>query len=219
MISLTNITKSYASEKVLQNLNLTIAQGEYVAIMGSSGSGKSTLMNIIGTLEKPDSGEYFFLDNKVHHMSKRKLSLLRNNHIGFVFQSFQLIPNQSVYQNVLLPLIYKRKWVLNKKKHVQKALQLVGVEGKLHQKPQQLSGGQKQRVAIARAIINEPSLLLADEPTGSLDEATTEVILQLFDFLHQRGATIVMITHDAEVAKRAQRVLLLKDGALREYKL
>lgn len=221
MITLSNITKSYkttsGTEVVLKGLNLHIKESEYVAIMGSSGSGKSTLMNILGTLERPDAGEYFYGEKKIHRMGKRQLALLRNQQIGFVFQNFQLIPNLSVYQNVMLPLVYGRKWFTGKKEMVRKALQMVGLEGKVHQKPYLLSGGQKQRVAIARAIVNGPSLLLADEPTGSLDEATTESILEIFDDLHQSGVTIIMITHDSEVAKRAERVLYLKGGVIKEY--
>lgn len=220
MITLSNITKSYktasGTEVVLKGLNLHIKESEYVAIMGSSGSGKSTLMNILGTLERPDAGEYFCGEKKIHRMGKRQLALLRNQQIGFVFQNFQLIPNLSVYQNVMLPLVYGRKWFTGKKEMVRKALQMVGLEGKVHQKPYLLSGGQKQRVAIARAIVNGPSLLLADEPTGSLDEATTESILEIFDDLHQSGVTIIMITHDSEVAKRAERVLYLKGGVIKE---
>lgn len=201
----------------MQNLNLHIEEAEYVAIMGSSGAGKSTLMNILGTLEKPDSGEFFYHEKRIHKMRGHKLALLRNKEIGFVFQNFQLIPNQSVYQNVMLPLVYGQKWFGGKKEMVRKALRMVGLEGKISQKPHQLSGGQKQRVAIARAIVNGPSLLLADEPTGSLDEETTESILGIFDDLHQSGVTIIMITHDMEVAKRAQRILYLKGGTIKEH--
>lgn len=220
MIRLSNIRKSYRSaagkESVLEGLDFQLDKGEYVAIMGASGTGKSTLMNILGTLERPDDGEYIFRDKKVHRMGNGKLTLLRNEEIGFVFQNYQLIPNLSVYQNVLLPLAYKRKWQSEKRTRVKRALAMVGLEGKLKAKPHQLSGGQKQRVAIARAIVNEPSLLLADEPTGSLDEMTTESILEIFDELHQRGVTIILITHDPEVAKRAERILYLKGGRIKE---
>ncbi|AXI10927.1 ATP-binding cassette domain-containing protein [Oceanobacillus sp. 143] len=221
MMTLSNINKSYKSaagkESVLGGLDFHIGEGEYVAIMGSSGTGKSTLMNILGTLERPDDGEYMFRGKAIHKMSNRKLTLMRNKEIGFVFQNYQLIPNLSIYQNVMLPLEYRRKWFMNKRDRVRKALAMVGLEGKLRQKPYQLSGGQKQRVAIARAIVNEPSLLLADEPTGSLDEKTTESILEIFDDLHQRGVTIIMITHDLEVAKRAERTVYLKGGLLKEH--
>ncbi|MFC7365186.1 MULTISPECIES: ABC transporter ATP-binding protein [Bhargavaea] len=220
MIRLKSISKSYRSaagkDSVLEGLDFQVDEGEYVAIMGASGTGKSTLMNILGTLERPDAGEYIFRDKKIHKMSNRKLTLLRNEEIGFVFQNYQLIPNLSVYQNVLLPLAYKRKWQSRKRERVKKALSMVGLEEKLKAKPHQLSGGQKQRVAIARAIVNEPSLLLADEPTGSLDEKTTESILEIFDELHERGVTIILISHDPEVAKRAQRILHLKGGRIKE---
>lgn len=220
MITLSNIHKSYQSaserEYVLKSLDFSIDKGEYVAIMGASGSGKSTLMNILGTLEQIDAGEYWYEDRRIDTMSKGKLTLLRNKKMGFVFQSFQLISNLSIYQNVMLPLIYNRKWFIRKKEIVRKALASVGLETKWRQKPHQLSGGQKQRVAIARAIVNEPSLLLADEPTGSLDEENTESILTIFDDLHQKGVTIILITHDPEVAKRAQRTLVLKNGILKE---
>src|SRR5690606_812909 len=169
MIRLSNISKSYRSaagrESVLKGLDFELDEGEYVAIMGASGTGKSTLMNILGTLERPNAGEYIFRDKKVHRMGNGKLTLLRNEEIGFVVQNYQLIPNLSVYQNVLLLLSYKRKWQSKKRERVKRALSMVGLEGKLKAKPHQLSGGQKQRVAIARAIVNEPSLLLADEPT------------------------------------------------------
>lgn len=221
MMTLSNIDKSYKSsagrEAVLRGLEFQISEGEYVAIMGSSGTGKSTLMNILGTLERPDAGEYLFRGKKIHQMSNRKLTLMRNKEIGFVFQNYQLIPSLSIYQNVMLPLEYHRKWFINKRNRVRKALMMVGLEGKLKSKPQHLSGGQKQRVAIARSIVNEPSLLLADEPTGSLDEETTKSILKIFDDLHQRGVTIILITHDMEVAKRAERIMYLKGGLLKEY--
>ncbi|WP_394238261.1 ABC transporter ATP-binding protein [Niallia oryzisoli] len=221
MIILSNIHKSYKSaagkELVLKDLSFSIDKGEYVAIMGSSGAGKSTLMNILGTLERADAGEYLYEDKRIEKMSKGQLTLLRNEKIGFVFQNFQLIPNLSVSQNVLLPLIYNRKWFARKNDRVRKALDLVGLGAKMRQKPHQLSGGQKQRAAIARAIVNEPSLLLADEPTGSLDEENTEYILNIFDELHQKGVTIILITHDLEVAKRAQKIMMLKGGVLREY--
>ncbi|WP_428912665.1 ABC transporter ATP-binding protein [Niallia sp. Krafla_26] len=223
MITLSNIHKSYRSaagkELVLKNLDFSIDKGEYVAIMGSSGSGKSTLMNIIGTLETADAGEYRYEDRRINTLSKGKLTQLRNEQMGFVFQNFQLIPNLSIYQNVMLPLIYNRKWFIRKKEYVRKAIESVGLQAKMRQKPHQLSGGQKQRVAIARAIVNEPALLLADEPTGSLDEENTEFILNIFDDLHQKGVTIILITHDAEVAKRAQRTMMLKGGVLKEVQL
>ncbi|KAB7707391.1 ATP-binding cassette domain-containing protein [Bacillus aerolatus] len=220
MIELREAKKFYRSggEKVpvLRGVNLQIGQGEYVAIMGKSGSGKSTLLNLLGTLDVLDGGEYELAGQAVHKMGKGKRAALRNKEIGFVFQNFQLIPNLSVYQNVLLPLTYGRKKWVGKKAKVLNMLEEVGLSNKKSQKPSRLSGGEKQRVAIARALINEPSLILADEPTGSLDEGTTESVLQLIDRVHKNGATVVMITHDIEVAKRAERTLLLQNGMLRE---
>lgn len=218
MITLHQIKKAFHSGSSTQNIlcgaDLKVEPGEYVAIMGKSGSGKSTLLNIIGALDAADSGEYILAGKQVHKMWESRRTALRNAEIGFVFQQFQLIPNLSVYQNVLLPLTYGRKRLGKKKARVLKLLDEVGLADKKHQKPVRLSGGEKQRVAIARALVNEPSLLLADEPTGSLDEATTESILQLFDRVHQQGTTIVVITHDQEVADRADRVVHLQNGVL-----
>ena len=216
MITLRQIKKAFHSgsgkQEILRGIDLQIDPGEYVAIMGKSGSGKSTLLNILGALDTADSGEYILAQKPVHKMRQRKQTALRNAEIGFVFQQFQLIPNLSVYQNVLLPLTYGRKRLGRKKARVLQLLEEVGLADKKGQKPIRLSGGEKQRVAIARALVNEPSVLLADEPTGSLDEATTESILQLFDRVHQQGTTIVVITHDQEVADRAQRVIHLRNG-------
>ncbi|MEM1502865.1 ABC transporter ATP-binding protein [Domibacillus sp. 8LH] len=218
MITLRRVQKAFQTgssrQDILRSVDLQIDPGEYVAIMGKSGSGKSTLLNILGALDSTDSGEYILAGKPVHKMRQSKRTALRNTEIGFVFQQFQLIPNLSVYQNVLLPLTYGRKKLGRKKARVLQLLEEVGLADKKKQKPSRLSGGEKQRAAIARALVNEPSILLADEPTGSLDEATTETILQLFDRVHQQGTTIVVITHDQEVADRAQRVIHLKDGVL-----
>ncbi|WP_309089113.1 ABC transporter ATP-binding protein [Domibacillus sp.] len=218
MITLRRVQKAFQTgssrQDILRSVDLQIDPGEYVAIMGKSGSGKSTLLNILGALDSTDSGEYILAGKPVHKMRQSKRTALRNTEIGFVFQQFQLIPNLSVYQNVLLPLTYGRKKLGRKKARVLQMLEEVGLADKKKQKPSRLSGGEKQRAAIARALVNEPSILLADEPTGSLDEATTETILQLFDRVHQQGTTIVVITHDQEVADRAQRVIHLKDGVL-----
>ncbi|MCM3791219.1 ABC transporter ATP-binding protein [Domibacillus indicus] len=218
MITLRRVQKAFQTgssrQDILRSVDLQIDPGEYVAIMGKSGSGKSTLLNILGALDSTDSGEYILAGKPVHKMRQSKRTALRNTEIGFVFQQFQLIPNLSVYQNVLLPLTYGRKKLGRKKARVLQLLEEVGLADKRKQKPSRLSGGEKQRAAIARALVNEPSILLADEPTGSLDEATTETILQLFDRVHQQGTTIVVITHDQEVADRAQRVIHLKDGVL-----
>jgi putative ABC transport system ATP-binding protein len=218
MLELRNVRKHYRSgtEKmdILRGVDLRVEQGEYVAIMGKSGSGKSTMLNLLGTLDSLDSGEYELAGKQVHKMRSIRRTALRNEEIGFVFQHFQLIPNLSVYRNVLLPLTYGRKRLKGKKTRVMELLDEVGLLSKKSQKPDRLSGGEKQRVAIARALVNEPSLILADEPTGSLDEETTESILNLFDRVHKKGATIVVITHDIEVAKRAGRILHLQNGVL-----
>jgi putative ABC transport system ATP-binding protein len=218
MIEFRDVRKHYRSgsqkSEVLRGLNFRVEQGEYVAIMGKSGSGKSTLLNLLGTLDVLDSGEYELAGKSVHKMSRGRRAALRNKEIGFVFQHFQLIPNLSVYQNVLLPLTYGRKRLGKKKSRVLALLEEVGILDKKGQKPDRLSGGEKQRVAIARALVNEPGLILADEPTGSLDEETTESILSLFDKVHKNGATIVVITHDLEVAERADRILRLQNGVL-----
>lgn len=221
MIELREAKKWFRSggEKVpvLRGVNLRVEQGEYVAIMGKSGSGKSTLLNLLGTLDTLDGGEYELAGKAVHKMSKRKRAALRNKEIGFVFQHFHLIPNLSVYHNVMLPLTYsKRRWS-KKRERVMDLLEQVGLANKKRQKPSRLSGGEKQRVAIARALVNEPGLILADEPTGSLDEETTESVLGLLDRVHKDGATILVITHDMEVAKRAERILFLKNGVLEEW--
>lgn len=218
MIEFRDVRKYYRSGgrkiEILRGVDLRVEQGEYIAIMGTSGSGKSTMLNLLGTLDTLDSGEYELVGKSVHKMSRGRRDALRNEEIGFVFQNFQLIPNLSVYQNVLLPLTYGRKRLRRKKARVLEILDEVGLIHKKGQKPDRLSGGEKQRVAIARALVNEPGLILADEPTGSLDEETTESILSLFDSVHAQGATIVVITHDMEVAKRADRILRLQNGVL-----
>lgn len=218
MIELRDVRKYYRSgngkAEILRGVNLRVEPGEYVAIMGKSGSGKSTMLNLLGTLDLLDSGTYELAGKSVHKMSRGRRACLRNEEIGFVFQHFQLIPNLSVYQNVLLPLTYGRKRLRRKKARVLALLDEMGISDKKNQKPDRLSGGEKQRVAIARALVNEPGLILADEPTGSLDEETTESILNLFDRVHKNGATIIVITHDIEVAERAGRILHLQNGVL-----
>lgn len=218
MIELRDVRKHFKSSgenlEILRGVNLRVEQGEYVAIMGKSGSGKSTMLNVLGTLDTLDTGEYKLAGKIVHKMSRAGRTALRNEEIGFVFQHFQLIPNLSVYHNVLLPLTYSRKRIERKKGKVLGLLEELGLLEKKKQKPAGLSGGEKQRVAIARALVNEPSLILADEPTGSLDEETTESILSIFDRVHQKGATIILITHDMEVAQRADRIVRLQNGVL-----
>ncbi|WP_144513849.1 ABC transporter ATP-binding protein [Bacillus sp. FJAT-22090] len=218
MIELRDVRKHYRSAsgktEILRGVDLLVEKGEYVAIMGKSGSGKSTMLNLLGTLDLLDNGTYELAGKPVEKMSKSRRSRLRNEEIGFVFQHFQLIPNLSVYQNVLLPLTYGRKRLRRKKARVLALLEEMGLLHKKNQKPNRLSGGEKQRVAIARALVNEPGLILADEPTGSLDEETSENILSIFDRMHKQGATIIVITHDIEVAERADRILHLQNGVL-----
>lgn len=218
LIELREARKVYRSgsgkDEILRGIDLLVEKGEYVAIMGKSGSGKSTLLNLLGALDVLDAGEYELAGKSVHEMRQGRRAALRNEEIGFVFQHFQLIPNLSVYQNVLLPLVYGKKRLGKKRSRVLSLLDEVGLLDKKNQKPARLSGGEKQRVAIARALVNEPGLILADEPTGSLDEETTESVLNLFDRVHKQGTTIMMITHDHDVAKRADRILRLQNGVL-----
>ena len=213
-----NIQKNYFQDKlkveVLKNINFSVEMGDYVAVMGPSGSGKSTLMNILGCLDLPTSGDYFLNGKDVLSLSEDELSDLRLNEIGFVFQNFQLLSSQSALENVELPLTYAKIPRSERRRRAIQALERVGLGDRLHFKPTQLSGGQKQRVAIARAIVNHPSLLLADEPTGALDSKSGVQIMDLFRQLNDEGVTIVMITHDAKVAQAANRQIAILDGEL-----
>lgn len=213
-----NIQKNYFQDKlkveVLKNINFSVETGDYVAVMGPSGSGKSTLMNILGCLDLPTSGDYFLNGKDVLSLSEDELSDLRLNEIGFVFQNFQLLSSQSALENVELPLTYAKIPKSERRQRAIQALERVGLGDRLHFKPMQLSGGQKQRVAIARAIVNNPSLLLADEPTGALDSKSGIQIMDLFRQLNDEGVTIVMITHDAKVAQAANRQIAILDGEL-----
>ena len=213
-----NIQKNYFQDKlkveVLKNINFSVEMGDYVAVMGPSGSGKSTLMNILGCLDLPTSGDYFLNGKDVLSLSEDELSDLRLNEIGFVFQNFQLLSSQSALENVELPLTYAKIPKSERRRRAIQALEGVGLGDRLHFKPTQLSGGQKQRVAIARAIVNHPSLLLADEPTGALDSKSGVQIMDLFRQLNDEGVTIVMITHDAKVAQAANRQIAILDGEL-----
>ncbi len=222
MISLKNINKSYKIAKeempILKNIDLTIKEGEFLAIMGPSGSGKSTLMNILGCLDKPSSGEYLLDGMNMIAGKEGKLASIRNKEIGFVFQTFHLLPRLTALQNVELPLVYAG---IKKKMRREKAadvLAKVGLSERLSFLPTKLSGGQKQRVAIARALVNNPRFILADEPTGALDSKTGEQILTLFSELNQEGVTIIMITHDKEVAEKADRIVYIRDGELNSSK-
>jgi putative ABC transport system ATP-binding protein len=215
---LRQITRTYVAGSqpvlALRGVSLSILSGEYVAIMGSSGSGKSTLMNIVGCLDKPTSGEYIFEGEPVHTFSEDKLAEVRNRKIGFVFQQFNLLPRMNALENVMLPLIYAHVRKEQRLERAEKVLRLVGLGDRIHHRPNELSGGQQQRVSIARALVNNPSLLLADEPTGALDSHTSAEIMTLLRELHDQGMTVVLVTHEAEIAAYARRVIRFKDGEI-----
>lgn len=217
VIELNNITKVYdmgVAQQVaaLQGVSLKIDKNEYVAIMGPSGSGKSTLMNIIGCLDTPTSGQYLFNGVSVSEMDDNNLARIRNKEIGFVFQTFNLLARSDSLHNVELPLIYAGIPASERKERARKTLQHVGLGDRGHHKPNELSGGQRQRVAIARALVTNPSIILADEPTGNLDSRTGEEIMSLFEDLHSQGNTIILVTHEAEIAEHAHRVIRVRDG-------
>ena len=220
ILELKNIFKDYNSDKltvpVLKDVSLQVEEGEYVAIMGPSGSGKTTLMNIIGCLDRPTSGEFYLAGTEVAALKDKELSNLRLNSIGFVFQSFHLMPRESAWENVSLPLSYAGIKKKERKERALKALARVGLEDRAAFMPTQLSGGQKQRVAIARAMVNNTKILLADEPTGALDSKSGAQIMELFQKLNEEGATIVMITHDKNIASHAKRVYNIIDGEISE---
>ena len=220
VINVSQLHKTYTLDGVqvpaLRGIDLRIEEGEFVAIMGPSGSGKSTLMNILGCLDVADSGSYLLRGSDVTQMSADELSSVRNRKIGFVFQNFNLLSRTSALENVETPLIYAGVAAAERRRRATDALRRIGLGERLHNTPSQLSGGQQQRVAIARALINQPALLLADEPTGNLDSQTSEDIMDVFNALHAEGATIVLITHEPEVAEHAQRTLVVRDGLLRE---
>jgi putative ABC transport system ATP-binding protein len=217
-ISIRNLQKVYkvGVERIhaLRGVDLTIRKNEFVAIMGASGSGKSTLMNILGCLDRPTSGVFELNGHPTHKMGAAALATVRNREIGFVFQSFELLPRASALKNVMLPLIYSPRNWLGAKKRAKRTLDRVGLGDRMKHRPNQLSGGQRQRVAIARALVNEPTILLADEPTGNLDSKTSEEILALFKQLHDEGQTIVMVTHEEDIAGHARRIIRLRDGRI-----
>ena len=220
MVKLENITKNYMQGKlevpVLSDINLHVKPGEYVAIMGPSGSGKTTLMNIIGLLDIPTSGEYYLNGENMKGRKENDLAEIRNRTIGFVFQQFNLLPKESALSNVALPLIYGGVSKKEREERAKKALERVGLGDRITFRPNQLSGGQQQRVAIARAMVGDPKSLLADEPTGALDTKAGKQIMKLFSELHKEGATIIMITHEEEVAECAERIVMLRDGKILE---
>ena len=216
VLSLTDVTKTYRLSDldvpVLGGVSLEVARGEYVALMGPSGSGKSTLMNIIGLLDEPTSGSYLLDGEDASRLDDVRRAALRNRTIGFVFQTFNLLPRMNALQNVELPLHYSG--AADGRERARALLERVGMTDRLDHLPQQLSGGQRQRVAIARALVNDPALMLADEPTGNLDSRTGKEIMDLLDELHEQGRTVILVTHDAEIAARADRIVRLKDGLI-----
>ena len=221
--TLEKVSKMYGKDelivKALDNVNLEIYKGDYLAVMGASGSGKSTAMNIIGCLDRPSQGVYKLNGTPVENLSHDELAELRNQKLGFVFQQFHLLSDATALENVLLPMIYAGVDPIEREKRAKNALDKVGLSERVNNRPNQLSGGQQQRVAIARAIINNPAILLADEPTGALDSKTTEDVLDLFDKLHESGITIVLVTHEDEVASRAKKIAKFKDGKIIELKV
>jgi len=222
LLELKHIYKTYKNGDedvpILKDVSLSIEKGEYLAIMGPSGSGKSTLMNIIGCLDKPTSGEFTLEDKDILALNDNELSEIRAHQIGFVFQSFQLLKGETAIQNVMLPLSFAGVKRNLRKDIAQKALERVGLAERVNFLPTQLSGGQKQRVAIARALVNNPSIILADEPTGALDQKSGKSVMELFEQLNREGVTIVLITHDENVGKRANRLLHIVDGEILEHK-
>ncbi|MBK6495566.1 MAG: ABC transporter ATP-binding protein [Gemmatimonadales bacterium] len=216
MIRLAGITREYVmgSEKVLalRGVDLEIQRNEYVAIMGPSGSGKSTMMNMLGCLDTPSGGQYWLNGQEVSTMVDDDLARVRNREIGFVFQTFNLLPRATALANVELPLVYAGVSTRERKRRAEAALERVGLGNRMDHRPNELSGGQRQRVAIARALVNEPSILLADEPTGNLDSATSVEIMRVFGSLHAQGQTVILVTHEPDIAAHAHRVVVLRDG-------
>ena len=202
----------------INNVDVLIKEGEFVSVMGSSGSGKSTLMNIIGCLDTPSSGDYFFKDNNISSLNSNKLAELRNKEIGFVFQNFNLLPRLNALENVILPLLYSGKNLKERNKLALDALEGVGLSDRINHRPNQLSGGQQQRVSIARAIAGSPKLILADEPTGALDSKTSLEIMKILNDLNSKGITIVLVTHENDIAKYGSRIIKMKDGKIIEDK-
>ena len=218
VINLSNITKHYEMGsqivKALDGINIAVEQNDYLAFIGSSGSGKSTMLNILGCLDRPTSGQYHLNGKNVERLVQNELSEIRNLEIGFIFQSFNLLPRADALGNVMQPLIYRDIGFRRRKEMAMEALIRVGLEERVDHLPNQLSGGQRQRVAIARALVTQPSILLADEPTGNLDSRTTVEIMELFDELHNEGHTLIVVTHEDEIARHCHRVVEMKDGII-----
>lgn len=216
MLNIEGLTKQYKTDELelfaLQNINIHVAQGEFVAIVGPSGSGKSTFMNMLGCLDRPTSGSYVLDGIDVTQLKDSGLAQVRNQKIGFVFQSFHLLPRATSLRNVELPMMYAGVGMTERKKRAKAALQRVGLAQRMDHKPTQLSGGQRQRVAIARALVNQPAILLADEPTGNLDSRSSIEIMAIFQELHSQGVTILLVTHEADIAQHAERVITFRDG-------
>ncbi len=220
LLVMKDIVKSYESggeeQVVLDHVNFSVQEGEFVSILGPSGSGKSTMMNIIGCLDVPTSGEYFLNGREIENLDEVTLAKIRNREIGFIFQSFQLLPRSTICENVELPLMYAKVHAKERRERAVEILTRMGLGEKIDYYPNQLSGGQQQRVAICRAVITQPSILLADEPTGALDQKTGKQVMELFKELNDEGRTIIMITHDANIAKHAHRIVKILDGKLSE---
>ena len=219
IINMTNIIKRYYINQpnelqILNGINLRVDEGEFVAIVGQSGSGKSTLMNIIGALDRPTEGEYFFNNRDISKMTDKELSKIRNTEIGFVFQNFNLIPRASALKNVEMPMLYAKVGRKERTSRAKELLELVEMGARYNHNPNELSGGQKQRVAIARALANNPKLILADEPTGALDTKTGRTVMDIFHKLHSEGKTIVLITHSPELAEETERIITISDGSI-----
>jgi putative ABC transport system ATP-binding protein len=218
MISIRNLTKDYyigtIVVRALDSVSVDIKKNEYVAIMGPSGSGKSTLMNIIGCLDTPTGGQYILNNTDVSKLEDNQLAEIRNKEIGFVFQTFNLLPRYSAFENVMLPMVYAGKSKTERITRAKEVMESVGLTDRAHHRPNELSGGQRQRVAVARALVNFPSIILADEPTGNLDSKTSVDIMKLLDEIHGRGNTIILVTHEEDIALHAQRIIRLRDGKI-----
>jgi len=220
LIEVRNLSKTYRlgslTVPALRGVDFRVRRNEYIAIMGPSGSGKSTLMNLLGCLDTPTGGDYILEGTNVARLSDDELAAIRNGRIGFVFQTFNLLPRADSFQNVELPLIYAGIPREERRRRVEEAISAVGLTDRAHHRPSELSGGQRQRIAIARALVNHPSLILADEPTGNLDSATGEEIMDVFEKIHSSGNTILLVTHEEYIARKAQRVIRLRDGRIEE---